>query len=119
MSAQVGGTTEVYHESVSRRSINLDNTFCTATKAKPSNGRVIRRQLLMRELAYCRIKLCRARARRSTYGETWVSFYRDECARLRRCIDAKPRTLGVVIFPELRQEVRGWVEAKESEDAPW
>lgn len=73
------------------------------------------RQMFFHELAFCRIKLQRSRARRSTYGETWVAFYRDECERIRRCIDAKSRPTGQVVYPEMRSEVRSWLK----EAMPW
>lgn len=180
MSAQVGGTLEVYHEAAARRSIYLGNTFCARCEsvghvadvcpfpddaetrrraearrerrshpkprlARPvdneplpptglsdvemralltrlSGGKWQRRTLshrsrLYHALAYYRMKLGRVRAKRSSYSEHWVAFYRDECERLRRCIETKPRGTGKVVYPEMRAEVRSWL--KESEVMPW
>lgn len=78
-----------------------------------------RRGRLMRALAYCRLRLQRARARRSSYSENWVAFYRDECARLRRCIDAGAREAGKVVFPEMRAEVKNWLVLDEWRQTAW
>lgn len=132
MSAQIGGAVEVYHEAAARRSIYSSNTPATgmsdeemrATLVRLSGGKWMRRSLsyrgrLFRELAFCRMKLQRARARRSGYGETWVAFYRDECERLRRCIDAKSRETGKIVFPEIRAEVKSWLILDERKQMPW
>lgn len=133
MSAQLGGTGELYHEPDGRSSFNSSNTYCAETgmsdeemaallkrlsKGKWNHRDLTPRQQLFRDLAYCRMKLCRVRAKRSSYSERWVAFYRDECERLRRCLDAPARSKGKVVFPEIRAEVRSWLK-EEAEAMPW
>jgi len=70
------------------------------------------------ELAYCRLMELRAF---SMGDERRVKFYREDAERARRCVDGllKPRRLGVVVYPEIREEVRSWARAAEYKEVPW
>jgi hypothetical protein len=105
--ALVGGTAEVYHDPPAPREL----------KHKSSRQRVPRIVRLYRDLAYCRVKLCQARGHR---GERWVAFYREECARLRRCVEAtlkpkvKPPATG-----DIRRQILSWCVAEVERDETW
>jgi hypothetical protein len=80
------------------------------------NSRMLRARY--RELAYCRVMRGRAEARGDKLR---ADFYREDAERARRCIDAlrNPRKSGRVVFPEIRAEVKRWIELSEAERAPW
>jgi hypothetical protein len=81
------------------------------------NARMLRSRY--RELAYCRIMRGRAEAMKD---KTRVEFYREGAERARRCVESllSPRKSGVTVFPEIRAEVRRWVEVVERREArPW
>lgn len=70
------------------------------------------------ELAYCRIKRGQAEARGD---KRMAEFYREDAERARRCVESllRPRKGSVVVFPEIRAEVRRWVEVINRREMPW
>lgn len=72
-----------------------------------SNARMLKARYA--ELAYCRMKLQRARAMGDKRGER---FYQQDAEQARRCVEAllhPKRKAGVVVYPGIRAEVELWV----------
>ena len=109
MTAQLGGTGEVYHES--------EKSVGQFTKnKKPPGTKISRLSRLYHELAYCRIKRCQALTRPTNFRQQWLAFYAEECERLRRCIDGelKPKRWPAPTGAIWRQML-SWCEAIQSE----
>lgn len=70
------------------------------------------------ELAYCRVMRGRAAAR-GDKGR--VEFYQADAERARRCVESllRPRRSGVVVYPEIRAEVRRWAVVDRRRHMPW
>jgi hypothetical protein len=79
-------------------------------------GRMLRSRYV--ELAYCRVMRGRAAAR-GDKGR--VEFYQGDAERARRCVESllHPRKAGRVVFPEIRAEVKRWVEIDRRRNMPW
>jgi hypothetical protein len=70
------------------------------------------------ELAYYRVMLGRATAQADRKR---MDNYRECAERAGRCVEdlLNPRRAGVVVFPEIRAELRRWAEVTRRRDMPW